>query len=166
MGIDGLHRVEVLQVPGQVVLRGEGRRPQLVGICCCGGIGAGIVVVMVLVVVVQAKSVGEGIGIRLTTIAVAAAAAMTTTSVLLAAVDVVVVWCRHGVPRARQHSGRAFSGGAWALEKPAGPVKTQRRVDLTPSLQAVSGRIGSEGEGGGGRGVSQARPGIVCYAGL
>lgn len=157
MGIDGLHRVEVLQVPGQVVLRGEGRRPQLVGICCCGGIGAGIVVVMVLVVVVQAKSVGEGIGIRLTTIAVAAAAAMTTTSVLLlAAVDVVVVWCRHGVPRARQHSGRAFSGGAWTLEKPAGPVKTQRRADLTPSLQAVSGRIGSEGRGKGGQ-SGQAR---------
>lgn len=154
MGIDGLHRVEVLQVPGQVVLRGEGRRPQLVGICCCGGIGAGIVVVMVLVVVVQGQSVGEGIGIRLTTIAVAAAAAMTTTSVLLAAV--VVVWCRHGVPRARQHSGRAFSGGAWALEKPAGPVKTQRRVDLTPSLQAVSGRIGSEGRGEGGQ-SGQAR---------
>lgn len=71
---------------------------------------------MVLVVVVQGQSVGEGIGIRLSTIAVAAAAAaMTTTSVLLAAV--VVVWCRHGVPRARQHSGRAFSGGAWALAR-------------------------------------------------
>lgn len=114
MGIDCLHRVKVLQVPGQVVLGGEGRRPQLVGICCGGGgIGTGIVGVDVVMVVQGQSVVGEGIGIRLT-IAVAAAA-MTTTCVLLAAV--VVVWCRHGVPRARQHSGRAFSGGAWALER-------------------------------------------------
>lgn len=101
MGIDCLHRVEVLQVPGQVVLRGEGRRPQLVGICCGGGIGTGIVGVDVVMVVQGQIVVGEGIGIRLTiAVAAAAAAAAMTTSVLLAAVVVVVVWCRHGVPRA------------------------------------------------------------------
>lgn len=101
MGIDGLHRVEVLQVPGQVVPGREGGRSQLVVVLLVragAGIDSGsvgrIVVVVVVVVMLQRQSVAVWTGIS-----IAVAVAMT----------VMVVWCRHdGVPRARQHSGRAL----------------------------------------------------------
>lgn len=134
MGIDGLHRVEVLQVPGQVVLGREGRRPQLRAVVVAIGGGIGIGIGTGIVVVMQGQRVGEGIGIRLPTVAVAVAVSLV----------LVVVCRRHGVPRARQHSGRACSGGAWASRKPAGLLKQRIR------LQAVSGgRIGSEGRQSG-----------------
>lgn len=95
-----------------------------VGVGVCAVIGTGSVVVM------QGQSVGMGIGVRLTIALVAMAVSM-------------MVVCRHGVPRARQHSGRAFSGGAWGLESLQACYRKERR------LQAVSGRIGSEGSGQG-----------------
>lgn len=124
MGIDGLHRVEVLQVPGQVVLGGERRRPQLVAagrgdgvgtgidIGICAGIGIGVARVVVVVVLQggQGVSVGLGTGIRLT-VSKAMAMPVAAMSELL-----VLVVCRHGVPRARQHPGRARSGGGLGLD--------------------------------------------------
>jgi hypothetical protein len=119
VGMDGLHRVEVLQVPGQVVLGGEGRRSQLVVILLVlvlvlvllgagrrrssnGGVGAVVVGVVVVVVVV----VGARIR-RWTRIAVAVAGTVATAMVMM-------VWCRHGVPRARQHSGH-WAGPCFSL---------------------------------------------------
>lgn len=120
MGIDGLHRVEVLQVPGQVVLGGERRRPQLVaagrgdgvGTGIDIGIGAGTGVARVVVVVVVVLQGGQGVGVGLGTgIRLTVSKAMTMPVVLL-----VLVVCRHGVPRARQHPGRARSGGGLGLD--------------------------------------------------
>lgn len=114
VGIDGLHRVEVLQVPGQVVLGGEGGRSQLVlvMVLCIGRSIVGCSIGDRVLVLVQCQSVGVGVvgtRIRLTPIAVAVSVAVAVS---------IMVWCRHGVPRAREHSGRACSrtppGGEWA----------------------------------------------------
>lgn len=125
MGIDGLHRVEVLQVPGQVVLGGERRRPQLVAAGRGDGVGTGIDIgigigivtgVARVVVVVVLQGGGQGVGVGLGTgIRLTVSKAMPMPVAAMSELLVLVV-CRHGVPRARQHPGRARSGGGLGLD--------------------------------------------------